>query len=170
MLSDLVAIARAVLRALLKGSAPKQLAAGFTLGMLIGVVPKGNLIALSLCVLLFSLRCNKGLGILAAVAFSFVGQWTDPFAHKLGLMLLGIDSLQATYASVFTLPLGAWIGFHNTVTAGSFVLGLYFAYPVYWLSRQFFTAFRALGGPSDNDGDLVRRIDTRPAARPGVAA
>jgi uncharacterized protein (TIGR03546 family) len=170
MLSDLVAIVRAVFLALLKGSAPEQLAAGFTLGMIMGLVPKGNLIALSLCVLLFSLRCNKGLGILAAVAFSFVGAWTDPFAHKLGLMALGVDALQPMYASVLSLPLGPWIGFHNTVTAGCLLLGVYFAYPVYWITRQFFAAFRSLRGPRDNDDELERRIDARPAARSGVAA
>jgi uncharacterized protein (TIGR03546 family) len=170
MLSDLIATARSVFRALLKGTAPEQLAAGFALGMLIGLVPKGNLIALSLCVLLFSLRCNKGLGIVAAIAFSFVGAWTDPFAHKLGLIVLSVDSLQPTYASVLSLPLGPWIGFHNTVTTGSFLLGVYFAYPVYWIARQFFGAFQLLRRPRDNDNDLVRRIDSRGQSRPGVAA
>ena len=132
MFSAVVAPIRRITHGLLACHSSGQLAAGFALGMIIGLMPKGNLIALSLCVLLFSLRCNKGLAILAAVLFSFVGTWTDPFAHKLGLAALSLQPLQATYASVFSFPLGAWLGFNNTVVTGSLLMGLYLAYPVYW--------------------------------------
>ena len=106
--------------------------------MVIGLVPKGNLIALSLCVLLFSMRCNKGLGLMAAVVFSFAGAWTDPFAHRLGLAALSWQPMQSTYASMFALPLGPWLGFNNTVVTGSLLMGLYAAYPVHWLTRLLF--------------------------------
>src|SRR2546423_7771975 len=109
MFSAIIAGMRRLVRALLASNAPGQLAAGFTIGMLIGLVPKGNLIALSLCVLLFSMRCNKGIGLVAAVAFSFVGPWTDLFAHRLGTAVLGASSLQTAYASILNLPLGPWL-------------------------------------------------------------
>jgi uncharacterized protein (TIGR03546 family) len=163
MLSDLVAILRKLARTLLAGSAPGQLATGFTLGMIIGVLPKSNLIALTLCVLLFSLRCNKGLGLAAAIAFSFVGPWTDPFAHKLGLAVLGIGSLQATYASVFNLPLGPWLGFHNTIVTGSLLMGLYVAYPVYWMMRQFFSALESMLGTKPSPA-VRRSANVKPRA------
>ena len=144
VVSAVVAVLRRTTRAVLAYHSSGQLAAGFTLGMIIGLVPKGNLIALSLCVLLFSLRCNKGLAILAAVMFSLVAAWTDPFAHKLGLAALSLQPLQATYASVFNLPLGPWLGFNNTVVAGSLLLGLYLAYPVYWAVRLLSSAIQML--------------------------
>src|SRR5215216_7414461 len=109
MLSVAIAALRKFCRTLLASHAPEQLALGFTIGMVIGLVPKGNLIALSLCVLLFSMRCNKGLGLAAALAFSFVGPWTDPFAHRLGLAALSLHPLQATYASILKLPFGPWL-------------------------------------------------------------
>jgi uncharacterized protein (TIGR03546 family) len=151
MLSDLVAIVRKTVRVLVANGSPGQLAAGFTIGMIVGVAPKGNLIALSLCVLLFSMRCNRGLGLVAAVLFSFVGAWTDPFAHKLGVLVLSYEPLQATYASALALPLGPWLGFNNTVVAGSVLVALYIAYPVYWVTRHFFAAAQSLtssGRPS----------------------
>ena len=146
MLSDSIAVLRKIARLLLTGSAPSQLAAGFTIGMIIGVMPKTNLIALSLCVLLFSMRCNKGLGLAAAIAFSFVGQWTDPFADRIGLAVLSIQSMQATYASTFNMPLGPWLGFNNTVVTGSLLLGLYVAFPVYWFTRVFFSRVQSILG------------------------
>lgn len=133
MFSAIVAPFRRIAQALMASNSPSELAAGVTLGMVIGLVPKSNLIALSLCVLLFSLRCNKGLALLAAFAFTCLAPWIDPFAHRLGQMVLTAPSLQANYASVFSLPLGPWIGFHNTVVAGSLLIGMYAAYPVHWL-------------------------------------
>lgn len=140
MISPFVAWMRGFVHALLTSAAPGQLAAGFTLGMLIGVMPKTNLIALSLCVALFSLRCDKRLGLAAAMVFSFVGQFTDPFAHKLGATVLNADSLQGVYSAAFSSPLGPWWGFNNTVVTGSLLLGLYIAYPVYFAARVLFTA------------------------------
>ena len=135
MLSSFVSPFRKLVHALLASDSPSQLAAGFTLGMLIGLVPKGNLIAVSLCVLLFSLRINKGLAVAAAVLFSFLSPLADAFSHKLGLVVLTASPLQATYASVFSLPLMPWFDFDNTVVAGSLLVGLYVAYPVYWAVR-----------------------------------
>jgi uncharacterized protein (TIGR03546 family) len=135
MFHALVTLLRRTLLALFASDSTHQLAAGFTLGMLIGVVPKSNLIALSLCVLLFSLRVNRGLALVAAVVFSCVAGWTDPFCHKLGLTVLTVEPLQATYASVLKLPLGPWLGFNNTAVTGTLLLGLYAAFPVYYLSR-----------------------------------
>jgi uncharacterized protein (TIGR03546 family) len=126
---------RRVTQLLLACNTPSELAAGFTLGMIIGFVPKGNLMALSLCVLLFSLRVNKGLALAAAVLFSCITGWIDPLAHKLGLAVLHIDSLQASYASLYNMPFGPWLSFNNTVATGSLLLGLYLAYPVFWASR-----------------------------------
>jgi uncharacterized protein (TIGR03546 family) len=142
MLSNVIAVLRKIVHALITSNAPGQLAAGFAVGMVIGLVPKGNLIALSLCVLLFSMRCNKGIGFLAAIAFSFAGPWTEPFAHRLGLIVLSVKPLQATYASVYNLPFGPLLGFNNTVVIGSLLIGAYVAYPAYWISKQLFSAVR----------------------------
>ncbi len=135
MLASWIALSRKVIHALVANGTPTQLAAGFTIGMVVGLMPKGNLIALSLCVLLFSLRVNKGLSLIAVVLFSWISPACDPLTHKLGASVLGSQSLQTCYASIFNLPLGPWIGFDNTVVTGSLLLGMYLAYPAYWLSR-----------------------------------
>ena len=158
-----------MLHGLLASDSPNQLAAGFTLGMIIGLVPKGNLIAVSLCVLLFSMRVNKGLALVAAVLFSAIGPLVDSFSHKLGLALLSTDALQSTYVLAFSLPLGPWLEFHNTVVAGTLTLGLYIAYPVYWISSvlckllqpfasKWIKRQRARGALVDSDHDPVSRV------------
>jgi uncharacterized protein (TIGR03546 family) len=133
MLSPCFAFLQRAVHRLIAGDSPHRLAAGFTLGMMLGLVPKANLIAGALCVVLFWLRVNKGLAVAAALAFSLVSTWADPFTHKVGAMVLAIDSLQPLYAWLYSLPLGPWLGFHNTVVTGSLLVGAYLAYPTYWL-------------------------------------
>ena len=164
MFSDLIALFRSLARTLVAGTAPGQLAAGFTIGMIIGAMPKTNLIALSLCVALFSLRCNKGLGLTAAIAFSFVGPWIDPFAHKVGLAMLGVGSFQTTYAAMFNWPLGPWIGFNNTVVTGTLLIGLYVAYPVFWFTRLFFRGAQSAFGTKPATSPITK------SHRPRIAA
>jgi uncharacterized protein (TIGR03546 family) len=135
MLSDFLAPLRRIVHVLCAHGAPSELAAGMTLGMIIGLVPKDNLIALSLCVLLFSLRVNKGIALASAAFVACVASWIAPFAHKLGLIVLTAEPLQASFAAAYSLPLGPWLGFNNTVVIGSLLTGLYVAYPVYYLSR-----------------------------------
>jgi uncharacterized protein (TIGR03546 family) len=135
MLAEFVAPMRRVVNTLVACRTPPELAAGFTLGMIVGLVPKGNLIALSLCVLLFSLRVNKGLGVASALFFSCFATSIDSFAHKLGLIVLSAESLQVGYANIFSIPLGPWLGFHNTVTCGALLIGVCISYPFYYVTR-----------------------------------
>jgi uncharacterized protein (TIGR03546 family) len=160
-----VAVFRRVLQALLASDSPNQLAAGFTLGMVIGLMPKGNLIAISLCVLLFSLRVNKGLALVAAVLFSALGPLADSFSHKLGLALLSSNALQPTYALAFSLPLGPWLELHNTVVAGSLTIGLYIAYPVYWLSNVLCTWLRPFASAWIKRHHALNEFEHDPASR-----
>jgi uncharacterized protein (TIGR03546 family) len=141
MLASLLRPIRSLVAALLAHDAPNQLAAGFALGMVLGLAPKGNLIALSLLVLLFSLRVNAGIGLLAAFAFSWVGPVLDPFTDKLGAYVLTVGAMQSTYAAMFHLPLGPLFAFNNTVVVGSLLVGLWALYPTYWISL---VAFRRL--------------------------
>jgi uncharacterized protein (TIGR03546 family) len=160
-----VAIFRRVLQALLVSDSPNQLAAGFTLGVVIGLLPKGNLIAVSLCVLLFSLRVNKGLALVAAVLFSTLAPLADSFSHKLGLALLSLNALQPTYALALSVPLGPWLQFHNTVVAGSLAIGLYIAYPVYWFSNVLCTWLRPFASAWIKQHHALNEFERDPVSR-----
>ena len=139
MVSFLVRPVRKVVDAVVGYNSPRELAAGFAIGMVLGLVPKGNLIAVSLLVLLFSMRVNTGIGLVAALLFSWTGAVLDPFAHKTGLYVLSIESMQATYATAMQTSLVPWTDFNNTVVAGSLAIGLYLMYPTYWLSHLAFS-------------------------------
>lgn len=143
MLTLILRPIRNVAAVLVANDSPRQIAAGAALGVVIGFVPKGNLIAIALLMLLLAIKVNRTAGLLAAGLFSWVGFMTDGFTHRLGAYLLSIESLQPYYAWTYELPLGPWVGFNNTVVLGSLVLGLYLSYPIYLLMMPFLSRYQA---------------------------
>ncbi|MHC4403028.1 MAG: TIGR03546 family protein [Planctomycetota bacterium] len=126
---------RLVRRLFTAQATPRRLSLGFALGMVIGLVPKGNLIAVSLVVILLATRVNLVAGAIGVVLFSWVAALLDPLSHRIGHALLGAGFLQPTWATLYDLPLVPWTAFNNTVVLGSLLLGLWLFYPVYRLSE-----------------------------------
>ncbi|MBN1852983.1 MAG: TIGR03546 family protein [Pirellulales bacterium] len=129
---------RFTVKALATHDSPRQLALGLVLGMVIGLLPKGNLTVLILGSVLFATRVNLGIGLAAAAVFSWFGLALDPFAHKLGWIVLTYQPLRGIYARLYDLPLVAWSDLNNTVVAGQLILGAYLAYPAYCISLPIF--------------------------------
>ena len=138
MLSLVLRPLRFFVRALIDQDTPRQLALGFALGMLAGLVPKGNLLAVVLMMLICGSKVNLGTATLAAFLFSWVGVLTDPISHEIGQWLLTQDSLAGLWTWLYNLPIVPWTKFNNTVVLGSLVLGLVLLYPVYRLTKPQF--------------------------------
>jgi len=126
---------RQLAQALIAEDSTRQIAWGVVLGMLIGLLPKGNLTAVALAVMLCGLRVNKPAGLMAAGIFSLIGMTLDGFAHRIGALVLTWQPAQSAYVWLYELPLGPWIGFNNTVVLGQLLIGLYLIYPTYWFSQ-----------------------------------
>jgi uncharacterized protein (TIGR03546 family) len=150
MLSRVFGPLRYLLGALVAGDSPRQLALGFTLGMMIGLVPKGNLVAIGLLLVLLSTRVNLATGMGAAALFSWLGTLADPLSHRIGLALLSAETFQPLGAYLYDLPLVPWTALNNTVVCGSLALGAWLAYPTYRVSHRFFRAWQPW---------LLRRLD-----------
>ena len=95
-------------KALLVDATPRQLALGLALGMLVGLVPKGNLLAMGLMVLLCSLRVNLSIGLLAAFVFSWADLILDPLTHAIGSSLLKNNSLRPLWTQMYDTAVLPW--------------------------------------------------------------
>ena len=115
---------------------PSQIAFAVALGMVIGLIPKGNLTAWIFGFVLFSLRVNLGAGLLTAIVITSVSSFIDPLTHKIGLRLLSWEPLQHLLLQWHDAPLVPWLALNNTVVLGSTILGLTLFYPVKRLSEQ----------------------------------
>ncbi len=128
---------RLLAQALTGNDSPRQIAWGFVFGMMIGLLPKGNLTAITLTVLLCGLHVNKPAGLLAAGLFSMVGYLFDGLAHHMGAIVLLWEPARPVHVWLYELPLGPWLGLNNTVVIGQLLLGLYFAFPAYYFAHKF---------------------------------
>jgi uncharacterized protein (TIGR03546 family) len=124
--------------------------------VVLGLVPKGNLIAALLAVVLASVRVNLATAALAAFVVSLVAPLCDPLTHRLGERLLTLESLQGFWTWLYNQPFAPWTAFNNTVVIGSLAAGLCLFYPVYRLARWPLTRYLPL---------LQKRLAQHRAAR-----
>jgi uncharacterized protein (TIGR03546 family) len=117
---------------------PRQLALGVAFGVVLGLIPKGNLLAVLVAMLFFSLRVNLQMGMLTGLIVSFFAALLDPVTERLGHGLLTAPPLQGIWTFFYNTPLVPWTGFNNTVVLGSFVLGWLLFYPAYCLGLPVF--------------------------------
>lgn len=132
---------RFLARALVQDNTPTQMAFGFALGLMIGLVPKGNLIAITLMIVLGSLRVNLGVGMLTALAVSWLGPLLDNLTHPIGQTLLANESLTSFWTELYNMPVAPWTKFNNTIVLGSFALGVSLALPAFFISRPVFAKY-----------------------------
>lgn len=132
---------RFFVRALVEDTESHQMALGFALGLTIGLVPKGNLIAIALMVVLGVVRVNLGVGMLTAFVVSMLAGLFDGATHEIGKFLLLHDSLRPFWTDLYNLPLGPWTSFNNTIVLGSFALGVGLFLPVFLASKPVFAKY-----------------------------
>ena len=129
---------RLFFKALVVDATPGQMALGLALGVLVGLVPKGNLLAIGLMMLMCSLRVNLGVGLATVFATSWIGVLLDPISHRIGEFLLKNESLRPLWEEMYDTMLLPWTDFNNTVVLGSFSMGAAAFVPLYFLSKPVF--------------------------------
>ncbi len=117
-------------------SSPRRIAAGVALGMVIGLVPKDNLTAAALGMLLLALRVNLAAGSLSTLLFLWIGSSFEPILDRIGFALLSWPALEPIGSRLYQLPLVPWTDLNNTLVMGGLVLGLALYYPVYHVSSR----------------------------------
>ncbi len=129
---------RLFFKALVVDATPSQMALGLAFGVLVGLVPKGNLLAIGLMMLMCSLRVNLGVGLATVFATSWIGVLLDPISHRIGEFLLKSDALRPLWEAMYDTMLLPWTDFNNTVVLGSFSMGMAAFVPLYFLSKPIF--------------------------------
>ena len=133
---------RKALKALSADVAPSEIAAGVTLGALVGLCPFNlfNLLCLLLVVVLF--RINVAMLCVAAVVFSALAYLAAPLLHSAGKSLLLAHSLQPFWGFLASLPLVPLTSFNHTLMMGGFVVWVVLALPLFFAARKGVVLFR----------------------------
>ncbi len=122
--------------------APSEIAAGVTLGALVGLCPFNlfNLLCLLLVVVLF--RINVAMLFVSAAAFSGLAYLTAPLLHTIGKSLLETQALKTLWVFFASLPLVPLTSFNHTLMMGGFVVWVFLALPLFFAVRRGVVAFR----------------------------
>jgi len=136
-------IVKGFIQVLRSGQTPRQIAAGFALGAIVGLMPFFTLQGLLLWLIILILDVNLSATLLAVTLFALISYVFDPLFHAVGYFLL-IDSasLRTLWTSLYNAPIAPLTRFNNTVVLGSLVAGLVLFLPVYFSMRQFVLAYR----------------------------
>lgn len=130
-----------LLRTLIKGisenTTPNELAAGAAMGVLIGLVPKANLTAQLLLVLIMVFRVNVPLAAVVGLLVSLVSPLVDPITNAIGYKLLAqTPALTPLWTKLYNMPVMPWTAFNNTIVLGGLILGLILFAPSFFLARK----------------------------------
>ena len=121
---------------LVSPESPRQIGMGFAMGMMVGMLPKGNLTAAVLTMLLLGTHASKRAGLCAMAAFSWIAVSTDAIAHRIGYWMLSEQTLQQVWSWLFQWPVVPWTALNNTVVLGSLMIGFYLFLPTYWSAKR----------------------------------
>lgn len=125
-------------KAILGRREPHQLAWGLALGLLLGIVPHGNLIAAGILLFIMSVSVNHGMVAVTAVITTMLASRLDTQMHAVGNYLLMHPDLSPILASAWQLPVVPWTDINNTIVMGSLTVGLAFVVPAYLFTYPIF--------------------------------
>ncbi|MDA8745327.1 DUF2062 domain-containing protein [Rubripirellula amarantea] len=135
---------------------PSQLAWAVAFGVLLGIVPHGNLLAVAILFVVLSLRLNHAMAALTAVGVSFLATKLDPVSHTLGETMLNHEKISPIAMQVWEFPMVPWTDLNNTVVLGSFTIGLVALLPIFLITYPVFRMFAPKVNAQDEteQGDL----------------
>ncbi len=125
-----------------KETGEKQLAAGFVLGIFMGLTPLANLFWLSYLVLLILFRFNIGAAMLSFGVVKLASFALDPVLDKLGVILLSSNGLVAIWTTFFHMPVVPFTRYNNSVVLGSVVFSILLSVPLFYLAVYLIRTYR----------------------------
>jgi uncharacterized protein (TIGR03546 family) len=125
LLSKLIRILRA-------GVDPRQIAAGFMLGMFLGLLSFKTLFAAPVLLILILVNVNLASAFVGLFFFRIVAYFADPLIHSLGYWVLAdLEGLQGLWTALASMRIVPFTRFYNTLVMGGLILCVVLAIPVY---------------------------------------
>lgn len=119
-----------------------QIAAGISLGLILGFAPAFSLQTLLVFCIILLFRVQAGAAFLSAFFFKLIAYLIDPAADILGRRVLETESLQGLFTTLYHMPLVPMTRFNNSITMGSAVISIVLAIPGFFLFRSMILKYR----------------------------
>ena len=143
-----------------------QIAMGFSWGVLLGLVPAGNVFWIILFVISFFFRHHHASKALVLALLKLFAGIIAPLLDMAGWEFLNLETLQPLFTTLYNMPFVPLTRFNNTLVAGGLVCGLLLWLPVFLLVFSLIPLYRAKVVPGLRDAKLVGAIKKFPLIAP----
>jgi len=138
-----IKLAGRIIRAIRSQASPSQIASGFILGMLLGLLSFRSLFSVVIIILIIILNVNIAMAVVGYGLFRLVAWGVDPWLHSLGYWLLvDMQGLQGVWTNLYNIPVFPLTRFNNTLLLGSLVVSIVLIAPMYILVKKFVILYR----------------------------
>ena len=122
---------------------PRQIAAGFAFGALMGLIPIQGLLPLFLLFIGFLININIPMMFVGTAVFKIISFFIDPLANQIGFQLLvNVAGLKDLWTTLYNAPVFPYSLYNNTIVLGSLIVGLILLFPLYWLASKGVVSYR----------------------------
>ena len=97
-----------LIKSLSSNTNPGALAHAFCCGMLLGFLPKNNILWYILFILIFFMRIQRTVFSLSTLTFSLLSPLFDPFFHDIGFWILSLEKASPFYSFLLNIPFVAF--------------------------------------------------------------
>ncbi len=161
----LVYIAR-LLKALNSNEHPGEIAHAVSCGLILGFIPKDNLLWYVLFILFLFIRINKGAFFILFFLGSLLTIFLDPLFDIFGYAVLSIPFIAPLMSSFLNIPLMAYTKLNNSVVMGSLLSGILLYIPAYILGKAFVSIWRSKLSPALAQNAFVKWFVRLPIVKP----
>lgn len=137
---------------------PSQIANSFCIGLILGFMPKNNLLWYILLVFFAFVRINKPGYFIMMIVGSCLAPLADSLFDKVGYAVLTFSPFENFYAWLLDVPFVGFTRFNNTIVCGSLISGIICYIPLYILMYFIIKAWRKWIAPKFNDSKLLKTI------------
>ena len=114
---------------------PQAIAAGASFGIVLGLIPKDNLVALGLLLAIAMLPIHHLIACAFATRGLLISPLSDPWVHAIGKQVLGMPLVGILVSQLYQWPLLPWTRLENTLVAGGLAVGITLWLPHYYVAR-----------------------------------
>ena len=129
-------------RALNANVNPSEIAHAFSCGILLGLMPKNNLLWWLVFVFVLFVRINKPMYLIMTLIASTFAPVMDGLFDTVGYAFLTIPQFSGFFGWLLDVPFVGFTKFNNSVVTGSLLCGLVLYVPMYFLGRLLISLWR----------------------------
>jgi uncharacterized protein (TIGR03546 family) len=138
----MIALLAKIIAAFNANSRPGEIGAAFACGVMLALIPSGNLLWIVLFMIFFFFRLHISTMILSILIFKLFIGLVDPLLDRLGLMILEAPALYPLFTEAVNTPVLPYLRFENSLVTGGFVAGVLLWLPLFFLGTLLVKSYR----------------------------